>query len=54
MYKDSVPTTQKTQCFSITRTIQLMLLREIVAVYSENHTEHVNIHCGQNVVYLYS
>jgi hypothetical protein len=26
-----------------------MLLRETVAVYCENHTEHTNTLCGQNV-----
>jgi hypothetical protein len=26
-----------------------MLFREIIAVYCENHTEHVNTLCGQNV-----
>jgi hypothetical protein len=26
-----------------------MLFRETVAVYCENHTEHINKLCGQNV-----
>jgi hypothetical protein len=26
-----------------------MLFREIIAVYCENHTEHINTLCGQNV-----
>jgi hypothetical protein len=25
-----------------------MLFREIIAVYSENHTDHTNTLCGQN------
>jgi hypothetical protein len=25
-----------------------MLFREIIAVYCENHMEHINTHCGQN------
>jgi hypothetical protein len=29
-----------------------MLFREIIAVYCENHTEHVNTLCGQNVQLL--
>jgi hypothetical protein len=29
-------------------TSQLMLCREIMAVYCENHTEYVNTLCGQN------
>jgi hypothetical protein len=27
------------------------LFREIIAVYCENHTEHINTLCGQNAVY---
>jgi hypothetical protein len=26
-----------------------MLFREIIAVYCENHTEHINTLCGQNI-----
>ena len=29
-----------------------MLYREIIAVYSEIHTKHINTLCGQNVEYL--
>jgi len=29
-----------------------MLYREIIAVYSENHTKHVNTLCGQKVELL--
>jgi len=29
-----------------------MLYREIIAVCSEIHTEHINTLCGQNVEYL--
>ena len=29
-----------------------MLYREIIAVYSEIHTEHINTLCGQNVKLL--
>jgi hypothetical protein len=31
-----------------------MLFREIIAVYCENHTEHINTLCGQNAVYINS
>jgi hypothetical protein len=31
-----------------------MLFREIIAVYCENHTEHVHTLCGQNAVYINS
>jgi hypothetical protein len=30
-----------------------MLFRETVAVYCENHTEHTNTLCGQNVEFEY-
>jgi hypothetical protein len=30
-----------------------MLFRETVAVYYENHTEHINTLCGQNAGFLY-
>jgi hypothetical protein len=30
-----------------------MLLRETVAVYCENHTEHINTLCGHNADFLY-
>jgi translation initiation factor IF-1 len=31
-----------------------MLFRDTVAVYCENHTEHINTLCGQNAVYINS
>jgi hypothetical protein len=30
-----------------------MLFRETVAVYCENHTEHTDTLCGQNVEFYY-
>jgi hypothetical protein len=30
-----------------------MLFRETVAVYCENHTEHTNTLCGQNINFLF-
>jgi hypothetical protein len=30
-----------------------MLFRETVAVYCENHTEHINTLCGQNAEFWY-
>jgi len=35
-----------------TKTIQLMLYREIIAVCSEIRTKHINTVCGQNVELL--
>jgi hypothetical protein len=31
-----------------------MLCRETVAVYCENHTEHINTLCGQNAKFFYA
>jgi hypothetical protein len=47
-YKNSVSTAQKTHSMAITETNRLMLFREIIAVYCENHTVHTNALCGQN------
>jgi hypothetical protein len=37
---------------SVIKTSQLMLYREIIAVCSEIHTEHINTLCGQNVEFV--
>ena len=37
---------------SVTKTNQLMLCREIIAVCSEIHTKFINTLCGQNVELL--
>jgi translation initiation factor IF-1 len=47
--KDSVRTSQETHYFSTTKPNRLMLFGETVAVYCENHTEHTNTLCRQNV-----
>jgi hypothetical protein len=44
----SVHTSQETHYVSATKPNRLMPFREIIAVYCENHTEHVNTLCGQN------
>jgi hypothetical protein len=36
------PTSKKTQHFTITKINRLTLFKEIIAVYSENHTKHIN------------
>ena len=51
-YKDPVRTAQETLSVSVTKTNQLMLYREIIAVCSEIHTKHVSKLCGQNVELL--
>jgi hypothetical protein len=48
LYKNSVRTSQETRYVSATETNRLILFRETVAVYCENHTEHTNTLCGQN------
>jgi hypothetical protein len=48
----SVRTAKKTRHFSITKINWLTLFKEIIAVYSENHTKHINRLCGQNVEIL--
>ena len=37
---------------SVTKTSQLMLYREIIAVCSQIHTKHINTVCGRNVELL--
>jgi hypothetical protein len=49
IYKNSVPTSQETHYVSTTKPNRLMLFGETVAVYCENHTEHTDTPCGQNV-----
>jgi hypothetical protein len=39
----------KTQHVSITKINWLILFKEIIAVYYENHTKHINTLCGQNI-----
>jgi hypothetical protein len=44
----SVPTSHKTNYVSATRPHRSMLFGETVAVYSENHMEHIDTLCGEN------
>jgi hypothetical protein len=54
MYKDAVCTSQETHYVSVTKPNRLMLFRETVTVYCENHTEHTSAPCGQNAeLFLY-
>jgi hypothetical protein len=46
--KIEVCLSEDTHCFIIAIGEGLMLFRETVAVYCENHTEHTNTLCGQN------
>jgi hypothetical protein len=51
--KDSIRTSQETYYASTKKTNRLMLFGETVNVYCENHTEHINTLCGQNVEFWY-
>jgi hypothetical protein len=53
LYKNSIRTSQETHHVSATETNRLMLFGEVIAVYCENHTEHINTLCGQNAETLY-
>jgi hypothetical protein len=48
IYTNSVHTSQETHYVSATKINRLMLFRETVAVYCENHLEHTNTLYGQN------
>jgi hypothetical protein len=54
MCKDSFRTSQGTYYVSATKRNRLMLFRETVAVYCENHTEHTNTLCGENAEFCYA
>jgi hypothetical protein len=47
-----VLTIQETWCVHITETSWLMPLREVIAVYCENHMKHINTLCGQTAEYF--
>jgi hypothetical protein len=49
---NSVRTSQEAYYVSATKPNRLMLFREIIAVYCENHTEHINTLYGQNAVFV--
>jgi hypothetical protein len=51
--QSSVRASQETHYVSITKPNPLMLFREIIAVYCENHTEHINTLCGYNAEFYY-
>jgi hypothetical protein len=63
IFKTSVPKTELNSValvgewtiptVSTTKPNRLMLFGETVAVYWENHTEHTNTLCGQNIEFWY-
>jgi carbonic anhydrase len=50
--KSSVRNSKKKQSVSITTINWLMLIRETIAAYAENYTEHINTLCGQSAALL--
>ena len=46
------PYRAETHSVTVIKTSQLLLYREIIAVCSEIHTEHINTLCGQHVELL--
>jgi hypothetical protein len=52
IFKNSVRTAKKTPHFTITKISWLTLFREIIAVYTENHTKSINTLYGQNAEFL--
>jgi hypothetical protein len=51
-FNNSVRTSKKTQTVTMTTINWSSLFREIIAVYSENHTKPINTLCGQNAELL--
>jgi hypothetical protein len=53
VFKYSVLTSKKTQPITITNVNRLILLKEIMTVYSENHTKPINTRCVQKAETLF-
>jgi hypothetical protein len=53
IYTNSVRTSQEAHYVSATEPNRLMVFGETVAVYCENHTEHINTFCRQNAEIWY-
>jgi hypothetical protein len=49
IYINLIRTSRETQNVTAKKPNRLMLFGETVAVYCENHTEHTDTLCGQNV-----
>jgi hypothetical protein len=46
LFKNPVHTSKRTPHFTITKLNWLTLFKEIIAVYSENHTKAINTKCS--------
>jgi len=51
LFKNSVRTSKRTQHFTITTINWLTLFKEIIAVYSDSHTEPINTNYRNTVYY---
>jgi hypothetical protein len=47
LFQNPADNSQITHCVSIINIAGLMMFREIIIAYSENHTKHVNAICGK-------
>jgi hypothetical protein len=54
IYNNSARISQETHDISASKPNWLMLFRETVAVYCENHTEHTDTLCEQNAEFITS
>jgi hypothetical protein len=52
IFRNVVPTSQKTHYVSVTRNSRFILFREINAVYSENHAKHINTPFGMKEFWI--
>jgi hypothetical protein len=48
IHENSVPTSQRTLCTSVTKTKLLILFRKIIAVFFPENHKHLNKLCGEN------
>jgi len=49
MFRNSFFVKQQIHLGGLIKTNQFLLCREIITVYSDIHTKHINTLCGQNV-----
>jgi hypothetical protein len=52
LFKDSVRTSKRTQHFTITKINWLIPFKGIIAVYTENYMDPINVLCGENAELL--
>jgi len=49
MFKSSAPTSHGIDCITIIQTNRSIPHKEIISIYSENHTKNINTLCRANV-----